>query len=357
MANIDTNVTVNVYSGAAGVNYADYTNICLLSTGATYAGALVHEYTSQAQVAADAEVDAATELAASFFFAQPNHPKTLRIAKITAYTAFETELPILLAAFPAIKAVCTCDRTKANLIELAATCATYKILFAIQSSDADILTNVAANTFITIKALLNDYGFGIYHDTNAHAADLAWLASQLGGGGPDVRSFPSEYMQLTGVDQSQGAAAVMTNTELAAIIAAGGNTYCDFKGLSVCWPGKTFAGNFIDERITASWVGSRIDEAVAQRRVNAAAAKRKIPMNDVGIAEVAGVAAEVMERGAPPRMDEAQAHFNRDSIVSVSPSATDITAANKAARTLPAFTISATKAGSADVFTFNVYLS
>jgi hypothetical protein len=357
VANIDTNVTVNVYSEAAGVTYADYTNICLLSTGATFAGPLVKEYTSQTAVAADVELNAATILAASFFFAQPNHPKTLRIAKITAYTAFETELPVILASFPEIKAVATLDRTKANLLELAATCATYKILCAIQSKDVDILTNVAGNTFVTIKALSNGYGFGIFHDDDAVAADLAWLAAALGGGGPDIRSFPSAYMTLVGVDVSQGAAALMTAAELTAIQTAGGNTYTSFKGLPVCYPGKLFNGDFIDERITASWVGSRIEEAVAQHLVDAAAAKRKVPMNDVGIAEIEGVVREVLERGAPPRMDARQSHFTQNSIGVTVPSQDDITTAQKASRTLPALTAWAEKAGAASIITINVYLA
>lgn len=354
---LDTDITVNVYQTAQGVARANLTNICLLSTGATHTGTLVEQYTSPAAVSADAELDAATILAAGFFFAQPNHPEVLRIAKITAYNAFETELPAILAADPEIRAVCTLDRTKANLIELAATCATHGILCAIQSKDADILTNVAANLFVTIKALTNDFCVCIWHDDNAMALDLGALASGLGGGGPDVRSFPWAGMTIVGVDASQGAATVLTSTEKTAIEAAGGNWYDTLSGITMLKPGKLTSGRFADERITASWAGFRVYEAIMQAFANAASQKRKLPFNAAGIAEIDAIAKRTLGLGAPPVMDSSVAHFNPGSIGSRPPLEEEITAAQKALRTLPAFSVWAIKAGAAGKVTINVYLS
>jgi hypothetical protein len=350
-----TDIIVNVYGSGAAASRANLTNICLVSTGSTHTALEVNSYYSYQDVLADTLIDAPTRAIAAQFFALPVHPPVLKIAAMADYTTFETSLAAILQADPDIFAFVTPDRTKANLIEFAAACATVHRLGLVQAKDAAIYLGTAANLALTIQAALNPFCGCVYHDDDACAVDLAALGYKLALS-PDDGSCNFDKTALVGQDLAAGVAGPLNATEWGFITTADANSIVNFGGVPVFRPGTLGSGDFIDTAISKLWAETRLREALAQRFISAAAANEKIPYNAWGIAQLEGVARKTLELGCPPNMRPQAAHFNPGSVYVTAPTEAAQTAALKLTRVLPAFTCGAVLSGAIQSVTFNVFL-
>jgi hypothetical protein len=130
----------------------------------------------------------------------------------------------------------------------------------------------------------------------------------------------------------------------------------DFKGSAVFSPGKLADGSFSDTRISKDWVAARMAERVSQVLLNASAQNRKVPFNAIGLALMEGELKDQLDSGAPPRMDPMVAHFDPGTVWTSVPSMDDVSAQDKANRTMPAIQGGAVLSGAGQSVTFNIYL-
>jgi hypothetical protein len=357
MANIDSDVTVNVYSGGSAVSAQGF-NLLVVSSGVTFPGEYVREYTDTQGMLDDTYVDDGTyDAVSTYFFGQDVHPQKVKIGKVTDFSSLSTDLDAIKTEDDDFYYVVCLDydQVDATNTACAAWCAANDRMAGIQSSSSDILANTPGNVFGAIKALNNGSTYMVYHDDDHLFAALAWAAYKTALD-PDDGSTTWDKIELTGVDASEGAATVMTAAEYANVLANGGNSVVLFKKKAVMSPGKLADGTFIDAKISRDWAKARIGEAVAQLFIDASARNEKIPYNSVGIAQIEQVVAKTLANGAPPKMPKKNSHFDEGSIWTKAPSMDDVTTAQVAARQLPAVRAGADISGAIQSVTFNIYL-
>lgn len=240
MASHDTDIVINIYGESQSVAITNFGRLVWATEDVEAAFTETHRvYSSNNEAQTDADLSAATKLAAAAFFSQDLRPVDFIVASVT-YASLDTDLTALLAVFTDWYGVACADRTKATQLLLAAWAAANNRIASSQSLDADILSSTVGNLMETIQDLSNNRCFGSWHDDDAEFVDLNWLATILSAD-MDSQSSVAHDKELVGV--SAPPLTALSTTQAAAVYAQGGNIYLPFKGGPVMRPGVMFGGD------------------------------------------------------------------------------------------------------------------
>lgn len=140
---------------------------------------------------------------------------------------------------------------------------------------------------LAIQAMLeSEQTVCLYHeDVNAYLAEgLIAL-----GATNDPGSLTFKFKTVNGILASN-----ITATELAALHANNGFSYIRKMGVLQTTEGTTTSGEYIDVVMGAHYLQARMEEECMYLAIN----NKKIPYDNIGIAMLAGVASDVLNRGA-----------------------------------------------------------
>ncbi len=334
-------VLVQLFGSAQAVQRKSFGLVCL-ATAAVEAGFTdtyaIYESNSDAQ--ADANLSAATKAAIAAFYSQPVHPTRVMVAKV-AYASLATDLSALIVATPSDDRpyiFCCADRTTAYQTALAGWALANDSLAAVQTSEAASLT-AGASLFLTLATVANGRAFGTYHDDDTEWLDMSWAAAGAAMN-PDDRAGTWFDKTLAGIPTAE-----ITAAQKGFVVANYGNLYLPLLGVGATGPGTLFDGAWIDEIVSDDWLRARIQEAVAQLKLDVAARGERIPYTNAGLAMI-----EAAIRGP---CDKAVAVGHYQSYVIGTPDIADVLAADITARrcTIP---VTATRSGGIRTVTVNV---
>jgi hypothetical protein len=320
MSDLNYRIDVNLLTSAPAVSAADFDNILLLSSSATFAAEYVRSYSSPIAVNADADLTAALKAYAVQLFAARQNPGKIKIGKAGIGVDYGADLDECLAEDPDFYCVTTDEKTQTELEDIAAWVGTNERLAILQSSDAAVKAGTPANVLLNLN---DDTRTAlVWHGTNTEAADLVWAAHKLSAD-PDSQATTWANLNLPGV-----AGDTLTDTERDQILGDDGNVYLSFKGVNCVYGGKTTDGTFIDTIVSGDWVKARIQEDIAQLLLDVSNRNEKIPYTDAGIAQIASLVLKRLKQG------EAIGHFAPGSSNVVVPLLSSIASATIASRVL-----------------------
>lgn len=229
------------------------------------------------------------------------------------------------------------SRVQADVEAVAAWVETQRKLFLTVSSDVGIL---AAGTTTDVGSVLKTSAYTrtgvIYHTDPTKYADAAWFGTMLTTAPgsatwafKDLISVPTVTLTLSESSAAQG-----KNV----------NLYQSIAGANITRYGKVASGEYIDVIVGIDWFQARLQERIYSLLVNSA----RIPYTDAGIATVEGAVKAQLQQGISVGL------FAADPAPTVTvPKAINVSAANKAARTLTDVTFAATLAGAVHLTTIN----
>ena len=225
-------------------------------------------------------------------------------------------------------------------------------LFIAQSSDAAILAGTAGNVALDLQAASYVRTGLIYHRYDDSAggavpsdgyADGAWMGRCLGFNLDSANGAGTwKYKTLAGITADP-----LTDPQVTEIHDANANLYGVTKSLSFTSNGTTAQGRRLDVTTSLDWLRIRLGERILAEFVGE---PNKIAFTNEGINRITSAGYEILEQGISNGILSGDA----DSLpVLRPPKASEVSTANKAARTL---TIpgNAVLAGAIEMVTFNI---
>ena len=303
-------------------------------------------YESNGDAQQDADLNASAMAAAAAFFSQPRRPKKFGIAKVV-YDAgggeLTTALDALLAGFTDFYGLTCASRLDADQEAIGAWTAANERLSAIQTAAAAVKAGTGGNFFETLSAASNPRAAGFWHATDAEYCDIAMLAAGLGAD-PDIQTSVWYDKTLVGPAPQD-----VTAAEKTTILGYNGNLYLTLLGVGATGPGTLFNGDYIDELITEDWLKARIQEALAQLKLDRSNAGSKIPFTNAGLAMIETVLRGVTAKGEVPSVG----HLAPGETVITVPDIADVSLVDIAARQAT-ISITGRKAGAIRTIDVNV---
>ena len=196
------------------------------------------------------------------------------------------------------------------------------------SQDSDIVGAGSGDVATTVKTA-NQFRTSIeYHDDPRKFAAFGLFGSVYPN---DPGSVTFKFRRVAGVP-----AVPLTDTQIVNLKAKNANSFCDFGGVTIHFEGKAASGEFCDVIRDRDWFESRMQTRVYTALLNA----KKIPYTDPGIANIEGQIRAQMVEGVTSGFLAASPEW-----VVTAPLAKDVSAADKAARTLSGLSFQGTIAG------------
>lgn len=290
MSHLD-NITISITLAATPAQAAGFGNVLILVDEASNSlnGNRVVTYTNATDAASDQAAGYITSgvlKAVQTAFAQRPAPARVKLGYVDT-SGGET----YAQGYAAVKlvdtdfyGVCLDSRTAAVIAAVAAAVEADRRLLVAQSADADWLTTGGVPSgFTGIDG--NERTAIVYHDTATEWADVAWACNRLAFD-PDSQSAAwdcpvkgvADY--ATDLTQAQADFADTNNANNKGTAGTYGGEvfYID--------PGKSLAGRPIADLISADWLETRLEEALANLKVTRALAGEKIPITKAGQREV-----------------------------------------------------------------------
>lgn len=344
-------ITLDAALVASNVFGADINGVALSGAGLTWD---TNESTTMDAIAAIIQALTEVSTCVASDVGAVGYKNTLTITGVAGYDIIVTDEAITLGASQANLVVARIDgesytqalakivqesddwyalaiesRTDANILLVAAWIETQKKLFAIASSDTDILGSGSADIAAQLEALNYDRTITIF---NADAAtifpEFAWFGKMLP---TDPGSATWMFKTLTGI-----VATVLTSGQRTYALAKNCNIYHEVGGVDMTEEGKVASGEYIDVIRGIDWLQARMMEKIFGHLVNSP----KISFTDAGIAVVEADVRAILDLGIAKGLIALTPAYT----VTV-PLAADVSSANKIARNLPDVTWEATLAG------------
>lgn len=210
---------------------------------------------------------------------------------------------------------------------------TAKKLFAVQTSDTDML---ASGSFTCLGYTLKNASYTrttLWFHPKLGTADSLVAAAIMGEEFPKLPGASKwSFKDLAGI-----ASYALTTTQRTGVESYNANHYIEAGGLPITYPGKVASGEWVDVVRDLDWHTSRLKA----RQLAVQVANDKVPFTDGGIALLL---AEVRAQNA--ESVEAGVFAASPAPTATAPLASAVSSANKAARNLPGVTFQATLAGS-----------
>lgn len=212
-------------------------------------------------------------------------------------------------------------------------------IFGFNSADSDILSNTAGNLFETLATAAYNRTLVIFSQDNFDYAAAAWIGNRF----PiDPGSSTWAFKTLAGVSVDP-----LNNTQINNIETNDGNHYTATAGVNITLQGTMASGRFIDITRGIDWLHARLQTRLFGVFVNTP----KVPYTNSGVT--------LMESEVNAQMLES---INRD-VLAANPAPTvtvpdvldssQVSANDKATRTLPAVEFSGTLSGAIHNMTVN----
>ncbi|AIQ61857.1 hypothetical protein PSTEL_00650 [Paenibacillus stellifer] len=291
-----------------------------LIIGTSAAGKEYKSYSDLAGVATDYATGTEEYKAAKAVFAQKNPPAEIAIAQRKTGAPADTVEGFMAAMLL---------KDWHFLIQTSAAVADITDVADIIEADKSrqyIARSATLADLATIKAEGYERTAVIYHEDIANYPDAAWVGAV---GSLPVGSVTWKDWTLIGIDPLD-----LTASELAAIHAAGANTYVTKAGRNVTSEGKTVSGSYIDLVHSQDYVVFSIQNAVQTLFGSVQDQRQKVPYDNTGIAMIEGQVRTVLQRAFKNGMiatdDDGQPQFT-----TTFPRASEVDAADKAARRYP----------------------
>ena len=258
-----------------------------------------------------------------------NDRADLEIVDVTADPGIATDLAAIQNVDADWYGLQLDSQSEAEVKAAAAWVETLRKVQVYASQDSDILDAAVLTDIVSdLQTASYDRTFGGYHPKPMSYPGAAWMGEVFP---KDPGSATWMFKTLTGIDTYE-----LTSTELAALEGKAGNWYRELGGVGITGNGIVASGEFIDIIRGIDWLTARLQERIFGVLVNS----DKIPFTDPGIAVVeAEVRAQLQEAIGVGLIAADPAP-----VVTV-PKASDVSTANKTARTLPSVEFSATLAG------------
>lgn len=231
----------------------------------------------------------------------------------------------------------------------------YRKLYMLSSSDSDIIDTTFASDTSTIAYELQNAGYLRSALIYSGQADTKFPESSMAGTFfPSVPgSYTVMFKKMIGINPD-----VLTDTQGANALAKNCNTYETIGGVPIIREGRVSggaerSGEYIDIIVGIDWTHARVTENVFAYL----ASQKKVPFTDDGITGVQSKIEEVLKTGIDNGLYSPFA-FDEDDIqtggyvVNV-PKASDVSSADKAARSLTGVTFTAWLAGAIHAVTIN----
>lgn len=315
MADISQIVDVTISLETAGVTRQGFGKPLLIGDAGVLSSGVVAEYASLAEMvsAGFADTDEEYKMAQAIFSQSPS-PSSVFVAPLTGGDYGDS----IQDAFDASKdwyAVIIQSRLEADILDAAAKVETIDRLLLACSNDAAVTASSSGNVLADLKAANYDRTSYLWSDDQANYPEAAWAGVMLP---KDPGSATWMFKTLTGITADD-----LTTTEQNNVLNENGNTYQTIGGVSITREGKVASGEYLDVIRGIDWLKARIEEDIYQRLVNV----DKVPFTDAGIAIIDNILRERLQ-------DAVDQGVLASFTVSV-PTAASVSAANKAARTLP----------------------
>lgn len=234
------------------------------------------------------------------------------------------------------------SRVEADQLAAAAYIETQKKILGLASNDLDIINTTDSADSTTLPAQLKDLGYARTFCTYLGGAATQYPeAAILGVILPlDPGSYTAKFKTLNGITVDN-----LTTTQETNVAAKNCNFYTEVGGANIVCDGKVSEGEFLDTIVLVDALDSRITENVYGLLKRSA----KVPFTDKGIA---AVEAEIREALSFFQGEDLGIAVDPPYIVSV-PKAADVSAIDKANRTLNNITFKATLTGAIHAVTIN----
>jgi len=278
MANIDRIVNVQISLQTAAVAESTFSDLLLYGVFTPIGGAKVGIITDTQSLVDDYGVLTSSALykAASVFFSQIPHPPQLYIGLSSGATDPTADLVAIKAENNDWYAWCNVDHIEAKVVPGAIWTEANEKLFVTTLSNVNNSTPAAGDTTSTAHQLMA----GNYFRT-------AWWYDTTLLNFPDVgitsKSFTVNPGGETWANQRLDGVTFMPLSETLAknIKDKNGNTFEQFRNISITYNGKTAGGEWIDVIRFRDWLCEEIKVRIFQRMID-----RRIPYTDPGIAVI-----------------------------------------------------------------------
>jgi len=164
-------------------------------------------------------------------------------------------------------------------------------IYIAQTDDSGVKGSGSSDIASVLKADNNGRVGVIFHGT-----DTEYLAEGLTGfkaaADPDQQSTTWAFANVVGVS-----ADTLTTSERAYILGKYASVYESAGGVAVTFEGKLASGKYIDQRISADWLATRIKEDCLQELLNYSARNEKIPYTDNGFAVFTALVMKRLQQG------------------------------------------------------------
>lgn len=210
-------------------------------------------------------------------------------------------------------------------------------IYGFSTADADIITSSTTDVLSLLQDLEYDRTFGLYDpDADSAFPEAAWFGVMLA-------KEPGEatWMFKTLVGQDADA---LTTTQRNFVNGKNGNTYEEIGGVSITREGKVASGEYIDVIVGIDWLTARMTERIFDALVT----NDKIPYTQEGVTIIESMVRAQLRDAIEQGVIAADPAFTIDV-----PTVSEISAAVKATRQLPAIEFSATLAGAIHKVTVN----
>lgn len=279
----DTNINVQIVLDAAAPAQAGFGIAMLVAEVAGYDAQTdprTLSFTSSADVATALDAGEVSSTAAAILnaaLAQQPRPATVKLGRKEELESYTDALTAIEAEDPTWYGVAIESRLAADIVAVAQWVETRPRLFIAQSSDTDWLTSGVPAGFTALEVL--ERTALIFHTTDTEGADFAWLANRLAFD-PDTFSAPWDT-RIFGV---QSYDSNITAGQREAAFANNANLMLPYGPVQTFVdPGINVGNRPIYELITRDWFQLRLEQKIAQAKINASARGTKIPLGQQGI--------------------------------------------------------------------------
>jgi hypothetical protein len=303
------------------------------TTVATAVAALLNAITDLTAAGAVAVITCDADNTGEMFYVTGYDNTLFDFEDTTADSSLSTEITAINAAYPNTYGLILADpNSKARVSAIAANYETEEKIFGYTTAET-ACGDVASTTDVMYTLKAADYfrTYGIYSEDQDGYAAAAWMGSRFPY---DAGSQTWAYKGLSGVTVD-----TLTSAFTAAIAGKNGNYYTTDGGLNTTKDGKMASGEWIDAIRGKDWLTARLKERIFGLLANAP----KVPFTQKGAESIGAAVDAQLKEG----IGQGYLAADPEPIVTV-PDVTDtseVSEANKIARTLPGVSFEATLAG------------
>jgi len=225
-------------------------------------------------------------------------------------------------------------RVKADIELLAAFIQPLLKIYIAITADSDVITSAGTDVATALKAAAFDRTAIMFSNDEANFPEAAWMGGRL----PLLPGSTTwKFKTLSGITRD-----LLNTTERNNALGKNSNIYTTVGGVNMTCDGKMASGEFIDVIRGVDWIQARMTENIFSALVNS----EKIPFTDDGVSIIVNQMQQILDQAV------ANTILTNDPAPSITaPLVANVSANDKANRTLPNVTFQGTLAGAIHLVT------